>query len=135
MRTKKLFIVLACLFSSSSVFACSRFGVPSAYYRLDITKGIEVYTHILDEDAEEYEYAFMAGTNSWKQARIVNRLIYVSIYGARDVIRSYGDDILPEHTDIYVIPDPCTDEDIRMAHIWYADLSKSIRNLLWELEG
>lgn len=80
------------------------------YYNIDIAKGMEVYTHVLNEN--NYEFGFMNGTNMRKSAKDVNRLIYVNIEKAKDIVGSYGDKISKDNLDVIIIPNPCTDDDL-----------------------
>ena len=63
----------------------------SMYYDINIDKGLEVYSRVLEKN--DYEYGFMPGTNMRKKAEDINKLVYISIDKARDVIKSYGDKI------------------------------------------
>ncbi len=111
MCKKKFSIILSTLLLSLGFFSgCAKEDL-SMYYNIDIDKGIEVYTHILGEN--NYEFGFMPGTNMWKDAKDVNRLIYVNLDEGKDIIQSYGDKISESKLVIFIIPKSCTNEDIR----------------------
>lgn len=82
------------------------------YYNMSIDKGIEVYTHILNEN--KYEFGFMPGTNMLKKAEDVNKLIYVDVKEGKKIISSYGDRITENNLIIFIIPNPCTDADLKL---------------------
>ncbi len=109
-RKKWLIRLSTLLLSLGFLSGCAKKDL-SMYYNINIDKGIEVYTHILGEN--KYEFGFMPGTNMWKDAKDVNRLIYVNLDEGKDIIQSYGDKISERNLVVFIIPKSCTNEDIR----------------------
>lgn len=96
---------------------------------MSIDKGIEVYTHILNEN--KYEFGFMPGTNMLKKAEDVNKLIYVDVKEGKKIISSYGDRITENNLIIFIIPNPCTDADLKLVTNEEQKLiAKEIKNIL-----
>lgn len=129
LNKNKIFYKIAILFSAFVVISCQ----PSVYFysHLNIMKGLEVYTHVISEN--KYEFAFMSGTNMYKKAGDVNRLIYVNLQKARRIINSYNNQIDESNLIIIIIPNPCTDEDLINSKE-NAYIVKEVKKLLLEIE-
>jgi len=101
------------LLSIGLLSSCASNDLSGYYSIIGAADGIEVYTHVLCEN--NYEFGFMTLTSRWKTAEEVNRLIYVSLYRGKDIIKSYGGKITEDNLSIRIVPKNCTDEDIKNA--------------------
>lgn len=112
MHNKKGFMhKITILFSLCLFSGCNLNDGISDYYNINIDKGIEVYTHVLNEN--EYEFGFMPGTNMIKKAEDVNKLVYVNLKKGKDIINSYDNKINENNLIIFIVPNPCTNNDLK----------------------